>query len=74
MKAKLLLTLFVFSFCLSMTSCVTRRHHHPGPPPPHKEVPPGHHHKEIPPGHAKKIYRDKSAKDHAPGHNKHKHK
>lgn len=65
MKAKLLLTLFVFSFCLSMTSCVTKRHHHPGPPPPHKEVPPGH---------AKKIYGDKSAKDHAPGHNKHKHK
>lgn len=46
-----------------MTSCVTKKHHHPGPP-----------HKEIPPGHAKKIHGDKSAKDHAPGHNKHKHK
>ncbi len=26
--------------------------------------------KRIPPGHAKKIYGDKSAKNHAPGHNK----
>lgn len=30
-------------------------------------------HKHLPPGQAKKIHGDKSARNHAPGHKKHKH-
>lgn len=60
MKAKYLLVIFIVAMGLSLSSCATRVHVHSKP----NKV------KTIPPGQAKKITGEKSAKRHAPGHNK----
>ena len=57
MKNLLLLFIFSMSLCFGATSCVSVKVK------PHKE-------KTIPPGQMKKITGSKSAKYHAPGHNK----
>lgn len=60
MKAKYLLAIFIITIGLGFSSCATRVHVHHKP----NKV------KTIPPGQAKKITGEKSAKRHAPGHNK----
>lgn len=60
MKTKYLLASFIVAMGISFSSCATRVHvnHKPNTV------------KTIPPGQAKKITGEKSAKRHAPGHNK----
>ena len=60
MKAKYLLAIFIIAMGLSFSSCATHVHVKSKP----NKV------KTIPPGQAKKITGEKSAKQHAPGHNK----
>ena len=60
MKAKYLLAIFIIAMGLSFSSCATHVHVKSKP----NKV------KTIPPGQAKKITGEKSAKRHAPGHNK----
>ncbi|PRD54723.1 hypothetical protein [Sphingobacterium gobiense] len=48
----------VLTFLLALSSCYSHRHPH----------------RNLPPGKAKKIYGDKSAKRHAPGQKKKRHK
>ncbi len=52
-----------FLVTISLASCV--HVHHPGP---RRTVVVKE--KRIPPGHAKKMHGDKSARNHAPGHNR----
>lgn len=60
MKTKYLLAIFIVIIGISFSSCATHVHMHHKP----NKV------KTIPPGQAKKITGEKSAKRHAPGHNK----
>lgn len=60
MKTKFLLLIFIVSMGVSFSSCATHVHVKSKP----NKV------KTIPPGQAKKITGEKSAKRHAPGHNK----
>lgn len=59
---KFMYAAFAFMIVIGFDSCTVKHTHH------HKTVVVKK--KRIPPGHAKKIHGDKSAKRHAPGHNK----
>jgi len=52
--------LFAITLMVSFSECSVHHHHH-------KTVVKK---KKMPPGHAKKIHGDKSARKHAPGHNR----
>lgn len=56
---KILGLLLILTTIISLSACYTHGHRHGG---------------KLPPGQAKKIYGDKSAKRHAPGQKKKKHK
>ena len=58
---KIMYAVFAFMIVFGFDSCTVKHHHH-------KTVVVKK--KRVPPGHAKKMHGDKSAKRHAPGHNK----
>lgn len=58
---KIMYAVFAFTIVFGFDSCVVKHHHHKTTVVKKKR---------LPPGQAKKIHGDRSAKRHAPGHNK----